>query len=67
MIAGVVGLVVVWHMRESANRPLPGAPAMEASYSSTRREGSRLPYPRRSRDAGGFVPPSNVRRLPSDS
>jgi len=66
MIAGVVGLVVVWHMRETANRPLPGAPAMEASY-RTQQDGSRLPYPRRSRESGGFVPPSNVRKLSTDS
>ncbi|GAA0983338.1 MFS transporter [Nocardiopsis tropica] len=66
MIAGVVGLVVVWHMDESANRPLPGAPAME-SAPRTARDGTRLPYPRPSGESGKFVPPSNVRRLPSDS
>lgn len=64
MIAGVVGIGVVWHMTESANKPLPGAPAHTVSAV---RGGSGLPYPRSSGDSGAFVPPSNVRKLPSDS
>lgn len=28
ILSGVVGVVVVWRMRESANQPLPGAPAI---------------------------------------
>ncbi|SIO85391.1 MFS transporter [Nocardiopsis sp. JB363] len=55
MAAGVVGVLVVWRMRESAGRPLPGAPAIP------------VPSPRRSGESGPRVRNSNVRRLPSDS
>lgn len=62
MIAGVVGLVVVWRMKESANRPLPGAPAIPVPEASGR--------PNRSRkgDASGSRPAQgNVRRLHGES
>ncbi len=65
MGAGVVGLFVVWRMKESAGRPLPGAPAIPVPERAP--GGTRLPYPRTGDGDGGFVPPSNVRRLPSDS
>ncbi|RKS09735.1 MHS family proline/betaine transporter-like MFS transporter [Nocardiopsis sp. Huas11] len=65
MIAGAVGLVVVWWMKESAGQPLPGAPHIPVP---DRHPGlaTRLPYPRRDGDGAPFVRPSNVRRLPSD-
>ncbi|WP_306371214.1 MFS transporter [Nocardiopsis sp. CC223A] len=65
MAAGAVGLVVVWRMKESAGRPLPGAPAIPVPERTP--GGTRLPYPRPSGESGPHVPPSNVRRLPSDS
>ncbi|CAL9397241.1 Proline_betaine transporter [Nocardiopsis dassonvillei] len=63
MAAGAVGLVVVWRMKESAGRPLPGAPAMPLPEYGP--GGVRLPYPRPGGEGTGYVPPSNVRRLPS--
>lgn len=63
MLAGVIGLIVVWQMRESAGEPLPGA---SPNPTPDRNEGRGLPYPRRTGESGAHVPPSNVRRLPSD-
>ncbi|MEV2274798.1 MFS transporter [Nocardiopsis sp. NPDC049922] len=61
MCAGAVGLVVVWRMRESANRPLPGAPAMPLP---PRRPTGRLnpPRPRPTGDTA-LAAPGNVHRL----
>ena len=64
MAAGVIGTVVVWRMKESAGRPLPGAPAIPVPEHVP--GGTRLPYPRPNGEGGARVPPSNVRRLPSD-
>lgn len=63
MLAGVVGLIVVWRLQESAGRALPGAPSIPQP---DRHEEHGLPYPRSSSESGSRVPPSNVRRLPSD-
>lgn len=52
MAAGVVGVLVVWRMRESAGRPLPGAPAIPVP--SPRENVEPAPRPRH----------GNVRRLP---
>ncbi len=63
MAAGVVGVLVVWRMKESAGEPLPGAPAMPVPERGPEGTG-RLPYPRRSGETGSSVQRSNVRRLP---
>lgn len=44
MAAGMIGVLVVWRMRESAGRPLPGAPAIPAP--SPRRNVEPAPEPR---------------------
>ncbi|MBR8744747.1 MFS transporter [Nocardiopsis sp. MG754419] len=66
MGAGVVGVLVVWRMQESAGRPLPGAPAIPVPERGPVDRGP-LPYPRPDGDAGVTVQRSNVRRLPTDS
>jgi MFS transporter, MHS family, proline/betaine transporter len=63
MAAGVVGVVVVWRMKESAGQPLPGAPAMEVAERDAEATGA-LPYPRTSGEFGAGISGSNVRRLP---
>ncbi|WP_397222591.1 MFS transporter [Nocardiopsis lambiniae] len=63
MVAGAVGVIVVWRMKESAGRPLPGAPAIPVPAHTP--GGTRLPYPRTGGENERYVPPSNVRRLPS--
>ncbi|WP_150253744.1 MFS transporter [Nocardiopsis deserti] len=63
MAAGVVGLVVVWRMKESANRPLPGAPAIPVPGKET----GRPPRARRGGPAGSHPTQGNVRRLPGES
>jgi MHS family proline/betaine transporter-like MFS transporter len=66
MVAGAVGLVVVWRMRESAGEPLPGAPHIPVPPRDPELA-ARLPYPRKHGDSEPFARPSNVRRLPTDS
>ena len=61
--AGVVGLVVVWRMKESANRPLPGAPAIPVPGEET----GRPPRAREDGPAGSRPTQGNVRRLPGES
>ncbi|WP_017587192.1 MFS transporter [Nocardiopsis ganjiahuensis] len=65
MAAGAVGVLVVWRMKESAGKPLPGAPAIPVPERAPKATG-RLPYPR-SGGSGSGIRGSNVRRLPSDS
>lgn len=59
MVAGVVGLVVVWRMKESANRPLPGAPAIPVPGE----EAGRPPRAHEGGSTGSHPPQGNVRRL----
>ena len=66
MGAGVVGVLVVWRMKESAGKPLPGAPAIPVPERDPDVTGE-LPYPRKSGETGSGTLGSNVRRLPSDS
>ncbi|WP_049567910.1 MFS transporter [Nocardiopsis sp. SBT366] len=66
MAASMIGLVVVWRMRESAGQPLPGAPVIpvpERAPGTSR----KLPYPRKSGEFGRGIRGSNVRRLPTDT
>ncbi|WP_053618691.1 MFS transporter [Nocardiopsis sp. NRRL B-16309] len=65
MIAGAVGLLVVWRMKESAGRPLPGAPHIPVPDRDPALS-ARLPYPRKGPDGEPLPRPSNVRRLPTD-
>ncbi|MGW5875946.1 MFS transporter [Nocardiopsis terrae] len=65
MAAGAVGVLVVWRMRESAGKPLPGAPAIPVPERDPATvEG--LPHPRRGDGSGWSIRGGNVRRLPSD-
>lgn len=65
MAAGVVGVLVVWRMKESAGQPLPGAPVIPVPPPNPVGTG-KLPYPRKSDESGSGTRNSNVRRLPSD-
>ncbi|GHC87862.1 hypothetical protein GCM10007079_32350 [Nocardiopsis terrae] len=65
MAAGAVGVLVVWRMRESAGKPLPGAPAIPVPERAPAAVGS-LPHPRRGDGSGRSIRGSNVHRLPSD-